>query len=112
MSILSRLQEKRGERIPDPFAPKYIVEVKQTDEYKSDGLCLISQYKLIATVQINFWANQSQYKMARENAEKLMAETMFKNIIISARKAMSAAYAGDRNGVMQACADILLECEL
>jgi hypothetical protein len=111
MTILSRLQEKRGDRMPDPFAPRLIAEVKQTGNYKPYETSFNTEFRLTVTVEVTFWADQAQYAMAREVAEKILAETMFKDIIISAHKAMSAASAGNRNGVMQACADILRECE-
>lgn len=114
MSILDKFHEETT-RVTLPYnfiGPALTMAVNQTDPEEIGNMAHQFGFKLIATVEVRFFANKAQHPQAVHNAEKLLLHTLYAEIRKPLMDAKAAIFAGDPHKALDALQAIETEIGL
>lgn len=109
MSILDQLREERTyqQRVSDFRAPALAdLSCEKTGEIRPHTIDRNEQYRLSATIAVDFWANQAQYQQARRIATRVLLDRLYGDTLALLSEAEKGVYDGDAKTVLAAISSI------
>jgi len=103
-NILDFAEIRRGQETkPDMFEATVKITSDETGEEYPHGFGITKEHIIRAEIFTTFWANDAEYRIARERAMKNILHIFYADIIGELNKIRSAVYAGDKYEALGLC---------
>lgn len=103
-NILDFAEIRRGQETKlDMFGATVKITSDETGKEYPCGFGITKEHIIRAEIFTAFWANDAEYKMAREQATKNILHIFYADIIGELNKIRSAVYAGDKHEALCLC---------
>ena len=109
-TVFAALQERITEmQRHDEFAPPvaaYFGEKETHETQKLVGLATRQEYELSFTLICRYWANRVDHSDCRANAERVLADLLYRDVLAELGIITHAIYDGDRKVALQRISDL------
>lgn len=108
--VLDMIEERcTGMQRPEEFMrkPGVFQEVERpTGNVRYDTPDRNEEHELVVTVGCRFWANGAQLPRARENAKAILADVLYRDVLVELSEIRHAIYDGARDAALCRLADL------
>jgi hypothetical protein len=73
---------------------------EKTGERRYGTMDRNEEYELTLTVGVRYWANNAQHSDARQNAEAILARTLYEDVLRALSEIKHAVYDGDQQAAL------------
>jgi aryl-alcohol dehydrogenase-like predicted oxidoreductase len=96
MTVIDRIQIEET-NIKRPYQEKIsMLDCKETGELRGFGFETQTLHRMRLVVGVEFWANQAQYNLAREQAQRHLLHTLHGDMLAKIDGAIHAIYNNDQ----------------
>lgn len=103
-SLFGRLGDRcTGMERPDQFSPPARVIVREDDTGRIEpmGFATRREYELSLMVSCRYWANDAERQDCRQNGEHVLADVLYRDVLVDLSAIIHAVYDGDRAAALR-----------
>ena len=97
------LDRATGMERPEQFSPpaRAVVREDETGRIEPMGLATRKEYELSLMVTCRYWANQAERQGCKQNAERVLADLLYRDVLVELSIITHAVYDGDKSAALR-----------
>lgn len=103
-SVFDHLHERAtGMQRPEEFRSPVVARVQESETGRIEplGFATRREYELTALVTCTYWANDAQRVDCRRNAERVLADALYRDVLVDLSAITHAIYDGDQANALR-----------
>lgn len=103
-SVFEALHDRStGMERPDGLFPpaKVVLREDETGADEPMGIATRKEYELSLMVACRYWANNAQRQDCKRNAERVLADLLYRDVLVDLSAITHAVYDGDRSNALR-----------